>query len=334
MGTGMKQGLLIGAAIFLSLCGTAQAEVGRASANPGEWFLGFTAGGGSLWGTEHEAYMKGTTSDSKPVNFDKGDFISGGAEIGYRLEDPAGLIDRVELNLDLGRLSRNIDRDSTSAFFALMEDNDNRDAFGVFNFFDPQLRVDGEEETTQIETRLSIKSTLLDNEDHALIVSVEPFFRYQNTNSLTEVTRSSDPDRNYGRRRDDIDAEYYGLQVALEMEKPLSEQLSLVGRASAGGYYVTSDIGSTARFLSNSATTISADGDEWGGRFGGALGIKVPLFYKGASLTLLGTVDYMTDVATIDHIPMFTRPPTEPTKAAFDDQIELGGKVGLVFPLR
>ena len=333
----MKRELLAGAGIFLSLCicGAAQAEVGKASAGPGEWFLGFTVGGGGLWGTEHEAYLRDNSSSGRPANFDKGHFISGGAEIGYRLENQDGWFDRVEFNLDLGRLSRRIDRDTSSALFAIAESGDDWLLFGPSNFFSPQLRADGEEKTTGIETRLSFKSMLLDTEDYAIVASVEPFFRHQDTGSLVEVTWSEAPDRNYGRRRDDVDAEYYGLQVALEMEKPLSDSLSLVGRAAAGAYYVTSEIGSTAQAFNNPDTTISVDANEWGGRFGGALGFKVPLFYKGASLTLLGTVDYMTDVATIDHIPMFRRPPPpELTKAAFDDQLEVGGKIGLVFPLR
>lgn len=61
---------------------------------------------------------------------------------------------------------------------------------------------------------------------------------------------------------------------------------------------------------------------------------RCPFYYAGASLTLIGTVDYMTHVATIDHIPYPPPWSDEPTNAAFDDRLKVGGKVGLVFPLR
>ncbi|MGE4251257.1 MAG: hypothetical protein AB7F09_17865 [Parvibaculaceae bacterium] len=322
--------MLVGAGAFLTVCGTAHAEVGQASAAPGQWYLGFTAGGGALWGTDHEAYMGGGEGPITPgpdtlhpVNFDAGVFFSGGVDIGYRFES-AAVIDRIELNLDLGMQSRNIDHDTSHAFFAL----EGSSPFGAYNWFDPQLRAAGNEDTGSIETRLSFKGLLLDNEDGTVVGSLEPFFRFQDTDSLLEVTRR---DREFASRSDDIEAEYYGLQIAFEVERPVSEALSLVGRASAGAYYVTSDIDSRQEgFDEPVGDPFSASANSWGGRFGGALGLKVPLYHTGASLTLMGTVDYMTDVATIDHSPY--QRPTE-TKAAFDDQLEVGGEVGLVFPL-
>ena len=320
------------ACVFAS--GGALAEVGKASAGPGEWFLGFNAGGGAAWGTEHEAYIAGDNSNKRSVNFDEGIFYSGGVEIGYRFAEPDSLVDRMELNVDLGMLSRDISRDTTGAFFALKDGNGDRDGFGFFGFSNPELRAEGEEETASIETRLSFKGLLLEGEDHTVLASFEPFFRYEDADSHLEVTRGDAANRRMGLRRDSIEAEYYGLQLALEMEKPLSESLSLVGRASAGAYYVTSDIGSSLRYLAQpDGFSLSDSGNSWGGRFGGALGIKVPFYHTGASLTLLGTIDYMSDVATIDHIPYPAMPSSKPTKAGFDDQLELGGKVGLVFPL-
>jgi hypothetical protein len=54
-GAGMKRIVLAGAAVFLGLSVTAQAEVGKASAGPGEWFLGFNLGGGASWGPGKQA---------------------------------------------------------------------------------------------------------------------------------------------------------------------------------------------------------------------------------------------------------------------------------------
>lgn len=51
----------------------------------------------------------------------------------------------------------------------------------------------------------------------------------------------------------------------------------------------------------------------------------------------MGTVDYLTDVATIDHARLTGGAPAlleRRTEAGFDDALDLGGKVELVFPLR
>lgn len=318
---------------------SAHAEIGKASAGPGEWFMGFNVGAGVVWGTAHEAYvgytgegLSPTAETTYPVNFDEGLFFSGGGEIGYRLAEPAAGIDRIEFDLDLGMMSRDVDRDANHALLGI-NDGDNRIFGGLSKHFDPDLRIGNEEETAWLEARLSFKSVLFEDDGHAVLAGIEPFFRYQDTDSHVEVSRDIASSPVFISRGDTIEAEYYGLQLALEMEKPLTEALSLVGRASAGAYHVTSDIGSRVE-SQNDPVSVSDSGSEWGGRFGGALGVKVPLYYAGASLTVLGTLDYMTDVATIDHIPFPSSGQFGLTKAAFDDQLELGGKIGLIFPLR
>lgn len=330
-----KWGLVFASALACALASDgALAEVGRASAGPGQWFLGFNLGGGAAWGPDRQAYISRTElNDLGTVDFDGGAFFSGGVEIGYRLAEPDALLDRIELNVDLNMLSRDVDRDPGTALLSLA----NEEFFSVTGASGPDTRADGVEDTAGVEVRLSFKSTLTESEDHVLIASIEPFFRYQDTDSDVDLTSSLFNPSNLlaANRSDAIEAEYYGLQFALEMEKPLSESLSLVGRASAGAYYVTSDIDSSLESFEFPLGPPLEDSDStWGGRFGGALGVKIPLYPTGASLTLMGTVDCMTDVATIDHIKVPVFPPTEFTEAGFGDQLELGGKVGLVLPLR
>jgi hypothetical protein len=163
-----------------------------------------------------------------------------------------------------------------------------------------------------------------------VIASIEPFIRLQDMDGRTAA-----PIANNIQRDDDIQAQCYGLQLAIEIESLLTDSLSLIGRASAGAYYVDADIDSSIEFDKFPAVSVGDSDNTWGGRFGGALGIKVPLHYAGASLTLLGTIDYLTDVATIDHIDAnFLRDPGQRTKADFDDALDVGGRVGLVFLLR
>ena len=331
-----KRGLAIlaGALACAFASSSVQAEVGKASAGPGEWFLGFNLGGGAAWGPERQAYItQAGPTDFGTVDFDGGAFFSGGVEIGYRFAEPAALVDRIELNVDLNMLSRDLDRDPALALLALADESQ----FSGTGASGTDTHADGNEDMAGVEVRLSFKSTLAENEDHALIASIEPFFRSQDTDSDVDLKSSFFNPLNLvsASRSDDIEAEYYGLQLALEMEKPLSESLSLVGRASAGAYHVTSDITSSIESFELPIGTPVEDSDStWGGRFGGALGVKIPLYHTGASLTLLGTVDYMTDVATIDHLKSTIFQPSRLTQAGFDDQLELGGKVGLVFPLK
>lgn len=334
--SGQKLFLVAGMLACALASGGAQAETGKASAAPGQWFFGFNVGGGPAWGPDHEAFAKGPrlATDLESQNFTDGAFFTGGLEAGYRFE-PGSLLDRVELNVDLNMQSRDINRDPNNVMFSAVDRNGKRDAFGLGSF--DYLHVDGDEDTAGMEARLSFKSMLSENEGHALLASLEPFFRYQDTDSdvTVKVGDSADDSREFAKRSDGIEAEYYGLQLALEMEAPLSQSLSLVGRASAGAYYVTSDIETETERLGKPALFPVADSaSTWGGRFGGALGIKVPLFHSGASMTLMGTVDYMTDVATLDHVPQAFPTRLGVTRAGFDDQWELGGKAALVFPLQ
>ena len=58
---------------------------------------------------------------------------------------------------------------------------------------------------------------------------------------------------------------------------------------------------------------------------------KIPVEVAGASLTIVGTVDYQTDVATIDHLKAYE---TGITRAVFDDRLDVGAKAAFVIPLQ
>ena len=116
--------------------------------------------------------------------------------------------------------------------------------------------------------------------------------------------------------------------MAAEVEQPLAKALNLVGRVSAGAYYVDSDIEDQLYLNEIENGDVAEDGDDAiGGRFGAALGFKVPLYAEGVTLTIMGTVDYLTHVATIDHVG----PGDTFTKADVDDQFDLGARINLVF---
>ncbi|WP_119391575.1 hypothetical protein [Taklimakanibacter lacteus] len=311
----------------------AAAEIGKASAAPGEWWLGFNIGAAATWGPEHQAYLEVTQSDPNPVDFDDGFVFGGGVELGYSLRDPA-LFDRVELNLDLSTLSRGESETGLNSVGLAMSDGTS----GRFSSVSDPGAVDvtADEDGFDVETRVAFKRTLVEEASHTIVGSLEPFFRYQDTSSDVEA-HIDIPDLVVAThaRQDDVEASYFGIQAAAEFERPMSETMSLVGRASAGIYYVDSDIRSRHEVLVNQdppdSFTVEDGADAIGGRFGGALGVKVPLFYSGASFTLVATADYLTDVATIDHIDGTT---LDRTRAGFDDRFDIGGRAGLVFPLR
>lgn len=302
----------------------AHAEVGKATAGPGEWYLGLSGGGGATWGAERQAFV----SQHGEVNFDDGGYFILGLEAGYVLENPSLLFDRIELATELRGQTRDFTRDPASAAQGLVDPIFSATVALGGGF----TQVDSDEEEVDAEVRLSFKNTLVESDSHVIVASVEPFYRNQDTDSTARMSFTTGSSFS-AERRDNIDADYYGAQVAVEMEKPLTDSISLVGRASAGAYYVDADTESSFAPQIFGIEFKTQDSDStWGGRFGGALGIKVPLHYAGASLTLLGTVDYLTDVATIDHVEL--KPGQSFTETGFDDALDVGGKVGLIIPLK
>jgi hypothetical protein len=238
------------------------------------------------------------------------------------------VFDRVELNLDASFVSRDEGIDGADAGILPIEK-----AGKVILAFYASLGtvdIDAEDEEADVEARVSFKSTLSDDGDTALIASIEPFYRHQDTDGRDGLSIGTGQPTD---RLSDIDADYVGLQLAAEVEQAVSESLSLVGRASVGVYHVDADIDVSLPVINDGVE--DSDGT-WGGRLGGALGVKIPFLYPGASLTLLGTVDYFTDVASIDHA---TYEPNaglfaNSTSVDFDDRLDVGGKVVVVFPLR
>lgn len=328
----MKRQLLVSAGIFLALCVSAQAETGKAGARPGEWYVGVGMGAAAHWGPRRQAYIEGEFDGidhirTKDVDFDEGHLVSAGLELGYVLQEPM-LFDRVEFNFDASFVSRDEGTDGADAGILPIQ----KGALLILGFYSAlgSVDIDADDEETDLEARLSFKSTLADDGDRAIIASIEPFYRHQDTDGREGLSIGAGKPTD---RLSDIDADYVGLQLAAEVEQAVSESLSLVGRASAGLYHVDADIDVSLPVINDGVE--DSDGT-WGGRFGGALGVKIPFLYAGASLTLLGTVDYFTDVPTIDQATFDPNASvfTSPTSADFDDRLDVGGKVTVVFPLR
>lgn len=327
----MRVGLIVAGCLLVLGPVSARAEIGKASAAPGQWFLGFDAGGAASWGAERQVVTEFHQSGRSDLNFDEGTLFTGGLEVGYVLAEPNALFSRVEFNLDLSMLSRSERRDDADNAGVVIADH-NSLASIQFSAQDGII-IDGDDSQTDVEARVSFKSLLDENDDHALFLSVEPYFKFQDTDGKSDFSFAPGTglDDTAG-RRDDIEAEYYGVQAALEAEHPVSDSLSLIGRASAGVYYVDSSIATQLRLSDlQFGTEITDDDSTFGGRFGAAFGVKVPLYYQGASLSLVGTIDYQTDVATIDHIQATNG---QQTQADFDDRLDVGAKASLAFPLR
>jgi hypothetical protein len=241
-------------------------------------------------------------------------------------------LDRVELNLDFRKMTASLHRNPADATLLVIDPETLGGGIGLGG---NDLTVSAEDDESDIEARLSFKTALMDGDNAFLLASLEPFYRFQHSKGRTDMAAPSEGSS--VTRSDEVDADYYGLQLAFEVERPLSETMSLIARASAGAYHVTSDIDAKVEGFGQVQGSINeaADSDSsWGGRFGGALGVKVPLHYAGASLTLLATVDYMSDVATVHHVEEADGSAIDTTRAVFDDTLDVGGRVGLVVPLR
>jgi len=333
----MRRLLVASAGITLGFlcCEAAHAEIGKASASPGEWFLGFNIGGGASWGPGKQAYADVDFNDSSyqgQTVLDDGAFYAGGLEIGHVFADPALPLDRVELNLDFRKMTASLHRNPADATLLVLDPETLGGGIGLGG---DDVSVSAEDDESDIEARLAFKTALIDGDSAFLLASLEPFYRFQHSKGRTDMA-SANEDSSVT-RSDKVDADYYGLQLAFELEHPLSQTMSLIARASAGAYHVTNDIEAKVEGFGQVAGSVNEADDSdssWGGRFGGALGVKVPLHYAGASLSLVATVDYMSDVATVHHVEDVTGSVPDTTRADFDDTFDIGGRVGLVFPLR
>lgn len=322
-------GLAVGLIASSLYCGAGHAEIGKASAAPGDWFMGFNLGGAATWGADRQVAR--VDSPARDLDYDDGVIATGGLEIGYVMEGEASPFDRVELNVDVFAVFRDVD-DRTD-FAAVLNADGNSNTSSTFSSDPGGIEVTGEDSQFDIEARLSFKSTLMDDGERVVIGSIEPFFRYQDTDGETKMRFDPPVISVTSGREDSIEAYYVGLQVAAEFEQPVAESLNLVGRASAGAYYVDSDIEDQVILNGEDFGGVAEDsGSTFGGRFGAALGFKVPLYAEGVTFTILGTVDYYTDVATIDHVD--DDGPDSRTEADFDDRLDVGGRVGLIIPMK
>ncbi|MGE0009155.1 MAG: hypothetical protein AB7S92_26715, partial [Parvibaculaceae bacterium] len=212
----MRHALLAGAGLLLVFCGTAHAEIGRASAGPGEWFLGFGLGGAATWGAKRQAAQQGTQIDQPfhDLDYDDGTILTGGVEVGHVLADPSWLFDRMELNIDLSTVLRDVNEVGHAA--SLAQVGHGRAVTAAFGSDSPDgVEVEGDDTQLDVETRLSFKSTLADDGARVVIGSLEPFFRYQDTKGDTDIRFAEllGESSTLG-REDSVEAYYVGHQVA------------------------------------------------------------------------------------------------------------------------
>ena len=133
-------------------CATAQAEVGKASASPGEWFLGFNIGGVASWGPDKQAYSilyLNEASFEGEVLLDDGAFYFGGIEVGHVFDNPSLPLERVELNLDFRKMTRSLHKSPDVASLIVIESNFTG---GGFSIEDPALTAEDDE--SDVEARL------------------------------------------------------------------------------------------------------------------------------------------------------------------------------------
>ena len=234
--TGKKLVLALAAGVACALCGgAAQAEIGMATASPGEWFFGFNFGGANTWGAERQvALVSDDIISPRPefseLLYDEGTLLTGGLEGGYVFAK-FSFLDRIEINVDVSALSRDAGTFTGIARFR------NTQSAGTLS--DRPIAVEGDDSQTEVEARLSFKTALVENDGGVVIASLEPFYRYQDAGGKAKF-EFSPPFEGIPaiQRQDSIEAHYVGLQGAAEFELPLAELLNLVGRASAGIYHV------------------------------------------------------------------------------------------------
>ncbi|MGE0007483.1 MAG: hypothetical protein AB7S92_18090 [Parvibaculaceae bacterium] len=324
----------LGAGAVLLLAGlwgsAAQAEIGKTTAQPGEWYWGLTGSAAFTTGATRQVAQKlgNLPTDSwENVDFDDGSIWTLGLEVGHSLADPGAWVDRLEFNFDASVSLRSAEDEEINAGLATRD----ADSTVSYQFGSNPEKVDikGNDTQVDLEARISFKNVLTEDDDHTLLTSIEPFFRYQSNDGQGTMSFKPQFDLSSATREDGIDAYYVGIQAALEMEQPVAESLNLIGRASVGVYYVDSDISAE---IEDSGFAHDG-GDAIGGRFGAALGFKSPLFASGASFSIVATADYFTDVATIEHAEQSLTGPLSSTKAEFDDRLDLGARVGIVVPL-
>jgi hypothetical protein len=321
----MNRGLGAGT-VFLLVCmfgGSTQAEIGKATAQPGEWYWGLTGSAAATFGADRQVAQKrdiNSFDDFQNVPYDDGSIWTLGLELGRTLPEPGAWVDRIEINFDASVTFRSAKDEETDAGLATSVPPPLE--FGS----DEGIDIRGDDTQIDLETRVSLKNVLVEDGHRLVLTSIEPFLRYQDTDGDSKISFKNG---NSATRDDSIEAYYIGVQAAVEMEQPVAQSLNLIGRASAGVYYVDSDI--SARIVGRDEANDS--GDAFGGRFGAALGFKVPLYANGASFSIVATADYFTDVATIEHSEMSLFAQPTRTKADFDDRFDIGARVGIVVPI-
>jgi hypothetical protein len=319
--------------VLASLCGgSAHAEIGKATAAPGEWYWGLTGGAAATFGADRQIAQERGSFDPgtawENVDYDDGSIWTLGLELGHTLAEPTAWLDRIEFNFDGSVTFRSGDAETTYSQVAV-RDRKTGDTTSYGLGSTEGVDIDGDDTQIDLEARVGFKNVLSEDDGRLVLTSIEPFFRYQDTDGDGTMSfKTGDTDVT---RDDTIEAYYIGIQAAVEMEQPVAESLDLIGRASAGVYYVDSDISAETE---NNGYPAKDSADAIGGRFGAALGFKIPAYAQGVTFSIVATADYYTDVATIDHTEQKESGFLSSTRAGFDDRLDLGAKVGIVVPLR
>jgi hypothetical protein len=165
----------------------------------------------------------------------------------------------------------------------------------------------------------------------AVALSAEPFYiRYDQETDTNATANFFNAIFGTANRHSDVSANLFGAQLALEAALPLAENLSLIGRGSAGVYNVSADgdfSSGSAQALGTFKVGISDGSSRAGYRLGAEAGFRYTV-NSSTWLSLTTSVDYLSEVPTAV-LPRF-----ETDSAAhlgFDDLLDWRSGIRLTF---
>jgi hypothetical protein len=269
---------------------------------------------------------------SETASLDGGSFISadrggyGGATLGYTLTSPLGIISRVEL---YGMGSFADESTATSGIFA-MRGVDNRSYAIFFGVPVNHVNVDIEQRLSTREIGFRFKSDRRAG-PLAFALSAEPFYiRYDQETDTNAIATHDNAIFSTANRHSDVSANLFGAQLALEAALPLAENLSLIGRGSAGVYNVSAD-GDFSSGAVQPGFTSKASVSDGSSRAGYRLGAEAGFRYVVNSstwLSLTTSVDYLSEVPTAV-LPRFQT--DSAAHVGFDDLLDWRSGIRLTF---
>jgi hypothetical protein len=292
---------------------------------------GYAGAGGFGAGAGADA-LAGAISGSELAiaNPNGGSFIEaedggyGGATFGYALTSPLlGVVTRIEARGSVGR----IEEDQRSFGALGMRSVDNRAMATFVTVPIENFPVSVDQSVSKTEFALSFKADQAAGPS-SLTFAAEPFYIAfdQNTRTSGASTLSAQViTEGSASRRSDVEADLYGLQLAVEGAAPIGGPFSLIARGSAGVYHANAEgsfdsaFGMANQFGSFAVrNSVDADASQVGYRLGGEAGVRVDMGTQGW-LSITGAVDYLSETPTA----VLPREAGDaPARVAFDDSLD------------